>query len=115
MATKKTTVVRRTSGSPKLRRLENRLQSQRRRRSQEKKQRFADMSAVAGGAALGALRRWDVQNPIDIPGIDDSAVYSVALYLLGDQFVGGKAGEFIRGAAVGMAAVAAHEMISDAS
>lgn len=112
MASKKTSITRRSGPSPTVMKLRSRLQAQSRRRSQEKKQRAADFAAVAGGAVLGFIDRQGWENPIDIPGVDDAAVYGVALYFISDRWMTGQTGEMVRGASVGMMAVAARDMVA---
>lgn len=103
--------VRRSGGSRTADKLRSRLAASSRRRAQEKKQRFVDMAAVGGGAALGFIDRQGWENPLDIPGVPDAGVYAAGLYLAGDRFVSGKMGELMRGLGVGMMACAMRDLV----
>jgi hypothetical protein len=111
MARKKTAIARRRGPSPKLARLETRIKNAAAKRRQEKKQVASDIAALAGGALLGVIERYDFENPLDIPGVDDAAVYAALAYGLG-MFVPGNAGSYMRGAAVGMAAVSLKDLVA---
>lgn len=93
--------------------LRARISGAARKRAAERKSRQEAMATLAGGAALAWIQNQGWQNPWDIPGIPDAAVYGGALYLVGDNFVSGNMGQWIRGAGLGMATVAIHEMILD--
>lgn len=112
MARARKSITVRRGPSPQVAKLKNQLSARARTKAAERKQRTADFAAVAGGAAMGFIDRQNWKNPIDIPGVDDAAVYGPAAYFLADRFLSGRLREMVRGASVGVMACAARELVA---
>lgn len=102
---------RRSAGSAALAKAKQTALRARHSRSLERKTAAQEAAVLAGGVTLGLVERldWDIPS---IPGVPDPITYGVISYVLGDRMVGGKAGDALRGAGVGMLACGLRDLVA---